>query len=133
MATKFFVAGDGTWLGAFDGAEPPGGATEVASAPGDARQVWQFPGWSAAPPWSEIAPLAFIARFTAPERAAVRAAAAASADLADWLDRARFARVIDLAADETIAGMAALVAAGLLTGGRRDAILATPVAAEERP
>jgi hypothetical protein len=134
MTTRFFVAGDGTWLGAFQGAVPPAGATEGPTAPSDARQVWQFPGWSAPPAASaEIAPLAFFQRFTAPERAAIRAAAAASADLADWNDRARFARVIDLAAAETVAGMAALVAGGLLTSARRDAILTAPIAAEERP
>lgn len=133
MVTRNYVAGDGTWLGAFDGATPPAGASEVPSAPSDARQVWQFPGWSPAPISAEIAPLAFNKRFTTAERAAIRAAAAVNADLADWHDRARMARMIDLADAETIAGMAALVAAGLITAARRDAILTTPVSAEERP
>lgn len=133
MPTKFYVAGNGAWLGGFDGAAPPAGANEVPTAPADARQVWQFPGWSAVPISAEIAPLAFKKRFTAAERALIRAAAAANADLADWQESASMARLIDLADAETIAGMAALVAAGLLTAARRDAILTTPVAAEERP
>jgi hypothetical protein len=134
MAARFYVDGAGAWLGAFEGAAPPPGATEVPSAPVDARQAWQFPGWSAPPARSgEIAPLAFIARFTAAERAAIRAAAAGSAELADWLDRARFARVIDLAAAETVAGMNALVAAGLLSGARRKHILEVYITEAERP
>jgi hypothetical protein len=134
MGARFYVDGAGAWLGAFEGAAPPPGATEVLAAPVDARQVWQFPGWSAPPaPSAEIAPLAFIARFTAAERAAIRAAAAVSAELADWLDRARFARVIDLAAAETVAGMNALVAVGLLSGVRRDQIIEGPIAEAERP
>jgi hypothetical protein len=35
--TKFFVDGNGFYLGGFDGAEPPSDAIEV---PGRARQVW---------------------------------------------------------------------------------------------
>jgi hypothetical protein len=133
MATKFFVSGDGSWLGAFDGAAPPPGSNEVPSAPADARQVWQFPGWSAVPVSAEIAPLAFKKRFTPAERAAIRAAAGSNAQLADWQESASMARLIDLADPDTIAGMAALVTAGLITAARRDAILTTPVAAEERP
>jgi uncharacterized Fe-S cluster-containing radical SAM superfamily protein len=34
---KNFVEGNGTYIGGFEGAEPPGGATEVPEAPDDAR------------------------------------------------------------------------------------------------
>ncbi|QPC93827.1 hypothetical protein [Mesorhizobium sp. INR15] len=47
--TKYFVDSKGAYLGGFDGAEPPDGATEVPNAPEDARQVWQGDGWSDAP------------------------------------------------------------------------------------
>jgi hypothetical protein len=70
-----------------------------------------------------IAPLEFLQRFTAAEWASIRAAAAASAALADWIDQARFAREIDLDAAPTSAGLDALVAAGLLTAERGTAVL----------
>ena len=71
-----------------------------------------------------IAPLEFLLRFTAAERTAVRAAAAISAELADWIDQARFAQEIDLDATTTAAGLDALVGAGLLTAERRATVLA---------
>ena len=37
---KYFVDGNGIYIGGFEGAEPSGGATEVPEAPDDARQVW---------------------------------------------------------------------------------------------
>jgi hypothetical protein len=70
-----------------------------------------------------IAPLEFLLRFTAAERTAIRTAAAASPELADWIDQARFAREIDLDAPTTAAGLDALVAAGLLTAARRAAVV----------
>jgi hypothetical protein len=133
-------AADGIVVGLFEVAFPHVGAVEWVYAGNGAGITayatrWDGSAFVPAPPAAsaEIAPLAFFQRFTAPERAAIRAAAAASADLADWNDRARFARVIDLAAAETVAGMAALVAGGLLTSARRDAILTAPIAADERP
>lgn len=47
--TKYFVDKDGTYLGGFEGAEPPAGAIEVQEAPEDARQIWDGLAWSAAP------------------------------------------------------------------------------------
>jgi hypothetical protein len=95
--------------------------------------AWTAVGPSPLPPPTVISPLAFIERFTGAERAAIRAAAAVNNDVADWIDRARFSREIDLASVLTVQGMAALVDAGLLTSGRRDSILNTPVGATERP
>lgn len=46
MATKFYVKNDGkTYLGGFDGAEPPAGSIEVSSAPTDARLEWNGTAW----------------------------------------------------------------------------------------
>ncbi|TIP46136.1 MAG: hypothetical protein E5X77_17615 [Mesorhizobium sp.] len=45
--TKYFVDENGGYIGGYDGAEPPAGATEVPTAPDDARQVWQDGAWSA--------------------------------------------------------------------------------------
>lgn len=47
--TRFYVDEGGEYLGGFDGAEPPAGAIEVPSAPGDARQMWSGSEWVAIP------------------------------------------------------------------------------------
>lgn len=48
--TKFYVDGDGNYIGGFDGADPPSGSIEVPAAPEDARQTWNGASWSAKPP-----------------------------------------------------------------------------------
>ena len=50
MKTIFLVTADGTYIGAFSGdvGGLPAGI-EVPTAPQDARQIWQFPGWSPVP------------------------------------------------------------------------------------
>lgn len=116
------------------------GYAETASGPSP-RELADFQPWLDAwteaglppPPATKIRPMAFMQRFTATERSALRAAAAASDDLADWLDFTRAAQEIDLAAPLTAAGLDALVAAGLITAARREAIAAVPVAPEDRP
>lgn len=45
---KYYVDDQGVYLGGWD-ENPPEGAIEVPYAPGDARQVWQFPGYSDVP------------------------------------------------------------------------------------
>lgn len=49
--TKFFVKENGSYIGGFDGAEPPSGAIEISDAPDDARQIWDFASqtWGAKP------------------------------------------------------------------------------------
>ncbi len=49
--TKYFVDAEGVYRGGFDGVAPPSGSIEVASAPADARQIWDFGGseWSPLP------------------------------------------------------------------------------------
>lgn len=49
MMTKYYVDDTGRYIGAFCGVEPPAGAIDVDRAPEDARQAWQFPGWSPVP------------------------------------------------------------------------------------
>lgn len=46
METKFYVDGNGAYLGGFAG-EAPSNSTEVSSAPSDARQVWNGSSWTA--------------------------------------------------------------------------------------
>ena len=45
--TKHCIDSGGNWLGGFD--VLPNGATEVSSAPEDARQKWLFPNWGTIP------------------------------------------------------------------------------------
>jgi hypothetical protein len=47
MTQLFYVDAQGNYLGAFDGALPPAGAIEVATAPQDARQKWSGGAWTA--------------------------------------------------------------------------------------
>lgn len=47
--TRYFVDGQGNYLGGFGGAAPPTGAIEIPAPPDDARQVWNGSTWSAAP------------------------------------------------------------------------------------
>jgi hypothetical protein len=39
---KYYVDGSGNYLGGFEGTSPPGGSTEVPSAPQHASQIWNF-------------------------------------------------------------------------------------------
>ncbi|WP_417624970.1 hypothetical protein [Paremcibacter congregatus] len=55
MTTKNYVDIDGSYIGGFDGSLPPSGAIEVAEAPADARQTWDFQNvaWLPASPRAE--------------------------------------------------------------------------------
>jgi hypothetical protein len=121
---------DGVVVGLFDALFPIVSTLEWVEAGGGTGITpyatrWDGNAFVPAPPARRIIPpLEFLQRFTAAERAAIRAAAAASPDLADWIDQARFAREIELDGPATAAGLDALVAAGLLTAERRAAVLA---------
>jgi malate synthase len=43
--TKFYVDAQGRYLGGFDGATPPNGATEVATPPAHGADLWQNGAW----------------------------------------------------------------------------------------
>lgn len=47
--TKFYVDGQGNYLGGFDGAEPPQGAVEVPAAPTHAAHKWTGSAWAEVP------------------------------------------------------------------------------------
>jgi len=120
---------DGIVVGLFDALFPIVSGLEWVEA-GDGAGItpyatrWEGSAFVPAPPARRIIPpLEFLLRFTAAERTAIRAAASASPELADWIDQARFAREIDLDAPTTAAGLDALVAAGLLTADRRAAMV----------
>ena len=44
--TRYFASPEGVYLGAFEGAEPPNGATEVASPPSHAAMIWNGSKWT---------------------------------------------------------------------------------------
>ncbi len=101
---------DGVVAGIFEVVFPVVVTLEGAEA-GDAEGIvpyatrWDGSGFVPAPAARRvIAPLEFLQRFSTEERAAIRAAAAASPGLADWIDLARFAREIDLDATPTRQG-----------------------------
>ncbi len=71
-----------------------------------------------------IAPLAFRRRMTSERRAAITDAASKNATLRAFLDDLGAARVIDLDHEDTIAGVDAMIAAGLLTAEEGAALLA---------
>lgn len=121
---------DGIVVGVFDAVFPVVSTLEWVEAGGGAGVVpyaarWDGSTFVPAPSARRIIPpLEFLQRFTPEERTAIRAAAAVNAELADWIDQARFAREIDLDAPNTAAGLDALAAAGLLTVERRAVVLA---------
>lgn len=53
MTTKYFVRVDGTYIGAFDGAEPPAGSIEVPFAPETSAHVWHGAGYAMPSPTPE--------------------------------------------------------------------------------
>lgn len=84
--TKYFVDGNGAYIGGFDGAEPPAGAVEVPTAPQDASQTWASGAWSAAPAIRQmVAKSTVMARVTA-------AGKMAAAQAALWAQPDQFAK-----------------------------------------
>lgn len=67
--------------------------------------------------------LAFLSRFTAQERKAIRQAAKSNADVEDWLELFNAAQDVDVTYPATIAGLQALESAGILAAGRAAEIL----------
>lgn len=67
----------------------------------------------------------FLQLFTGPERKAIRLAAKTDDDVADWLALAQVPEPIRLKHPTTLGGLNFVMAKGLLTQARRDAILAS--------
>lgn len=72
----------------------------------------------------DVTKLAFLNRFTAEERIGIRAAAAQSPAIADYLAMLDAAQDVSLIDPRTITGAQALEAAGLISAGRAAQILA---------
>lgn len=110
----------------------------------DNAQIPEFPGnrdydeyleWAAAgntPEPADPAPIIyphffvrdFLALFTQEEKLAVKAATRVSDEVGLWYDEMLAAQYITAEDQDTIAGLRALVSAGLLTVGRHDEIIA---------
>lgn len=82
-------------------------------------------------PAQRITRLAFMQRFTQPERLAIRQAAKTEPEIEDYLAMVDAATFIDLTRADTIASVNALASAGLLTTERAAEIVASPVLAGE--
>ncbi len=74
-----------------------------------------------------VSPQQFTRRFPAAKYPLILAAAEQSPELAAYLDRLDSADAVWLGSPETQAGIASLVAAGLLTQAEADAVLAYPL------
>lgn len=102
--------------------------------------VYQNGVFTAAPPaalGTQITRLAFLSRFTDAEAVALDLASigatVAAATLRRYMDKVNAANFIDLAREDTRAGVQALEAMGVLTEGRASEILDAPVMATEVP
>lgn len=96
----------------------PGRATEFLAD--NASEVMAFLDPTPVPSWSG---LDFLDRFTQVELEGIATAARTNATVAVWMQRAGSAQVIHSGDAKTVAGMQAMVDAGLLTAARRDQIL----------
>jgi hypothetical protein len=124
--TRFYVDAAGVYLGGFDGAEPPENAIEVSTPPDDARQVWDGSAWGAIPadPPPKPTPLAWLERLPEAKQDAIATAAMGNASINLWLLKAAGVPEIDVTDPRTIAGVQALVAAGVLTSEDQAVMLA---------
>ena len=86
---------------------------------------------------SRITRLAFVDRFTDAEAVAIDLASIGAtvqaASIRRYLDKVNKAVFIDLAREDTQAGVQALETNGLISAGRADAILTAPIQPHERP
>lgn len=71
-----------------------------------------------------ITPREFLARLTMAEKLTIRTAAQSNAALAVWIDELVASTVVDLDNADTINGLKAMQAAGLITAARMAEILA---------
>lgn len=107
--TRYFVTGNGTYIGGYEGAEPPTGAIEVPTAPQDARQIWDGVAWGPIPPTPilSVTPRQFrLALNATGMRASIEAYVAAGSQ--DMKDTWEFATVIERNSPIIAAGAAEL-------------------------
>jgi hypothetical protein len=108
---------------------PPAGKVTTGSPTysfdGDGNVAETFAVTDAPPaPPPSVPNAVMLGRLTDGELAAIEAAATQNVQMARWLEMARVTPVIDLTATSTVAAKAGLVAAGLLTQDRADAVFA---------
>jgi len=107
----------------------PDGINGEWIACGDASPGWLYDGSTFAPPAPVVLPkiiskVQYLKRFTQAERVAVREAAKVSPIVDDYIRLMDAASDIDLADPDTVDGVNALEAAGLLAAGRSAEVLA---------
>lgn len=143
MMTIYAVDADGRYLGSFGGGTVwekidgellerdvnpvlPAGASTVEAPPQDVRQTWDGSAWSAVPPAAPVppSPREWLERLPADKQAAVAGAVRGNDDLFWWFMKASGSTTIDVTLPETIAGVSALVAAGVLSAEDQAVLLA---------
>lgn len=105
----------------------PNGTVQVPKKPADDME-WDGAQWlfvaPPAPPVRSLTPLAFIERFTEPEQLAIVTASMQVPAIKLWYDKLLSAGEVVQTDPRLIAGMAALVDAGLITTERSAEVLA---------
>jgi hypothetical protein len=124
--------------GTFDGPGARAGSTSVPPPANAARPlrfvngVWELSG-DVSPLPRILSQLAFLRRFTATERQAVRNARPFDTNVDDFLMLVTAARQIDLDDPDAQGGIAYLQAKSLLTSARAEEILNADITEAERP
>jgi len=125
----------------------PSIAVDFVEVPDNVRPQWrlidgdwqepdlapELPPAPEAPSDMRVTQLAFLQRFTLAERMSIRAARTTDPVVDDFMDLVDKATFIDLARDDTEAGVGYLVQIGKVTAERAESILTAPVQAVERP
>lgn len=108
-----------------------------ANYPGAWRVAAEQPEPPITPEDARITRLAFVDRFTDAEAVAIDLASIGAtvqaASIRRYLDKVNKAVFIDLSREDTQAGVQALETNGLISVGRADVILTTPIQPHERP
>lgn len=104
-------------------------ASQFIEAPDEVEGGWLYDGESfTAPPiilvYPRLPPREFLALFTQAEKLGVKAATRMSDEIGLWYDEMLAAQYITIEDPDTLAGLDALAAAGLLAAERHDEIVA---------
>ena len=106
--TRYFASPEGVYLGAFEGAEPPNGATEVASPPSHAAMIWNGSKWTVPTLSFDDLRTAKLAAISATADALLAAGAPVSGGLHIALDDGSRADLTAMAATATAASAGAV-------------------------
>ncbi len=130
---SYYLLDDAGYVtGTFDGPGQPASSTSIAP-PANATTPLQFVDGAWLTTGTRITYMAFLSRFTASERAMIRALQSKDSNVADIIMLAQAASFIDLTDERVAASLSYFVAVLVLTAERAAEILSAPVAASEMP